>query len=149
MQIELRRLRKSYEPYRREAGYALGRDVCLIGVVLVILFAFLQKQEDAEGLYQAAMIAFPSMFVFLLFADTYIAALTLLEEKKVRYAARQVWIVRMKDAFSWTGRMFESVMIKLYPEDVRMEPYWLYAVTPTGEKFRLRCAAGRRKREAI
>ena len=37
MEIDLKKLHRSYEPYRRECGYVLVRDVCIMGAMLLVV----------------------------------------------------------------------------------------------------------------
>ena len=149
MEIDLKKLHRSYEPYRRECGYVLVRDVCIMGAMLLVVGIIFNTNED-QKFYFSVLVPFIVIFCFIgLMLEIYVALLTILEEKKICYVAKSVRILKVKDALSWTGRMLESAMTKLYPPDVQMEPYWIYLITPTGKKFRLRCAMGNRKWEAM
>ena len=84
----LKKLHRSYEPYRRECGYVLVRDVCIMGAMLLVVGIIFNTNED-QKFYFSVLVPFIVISCFIgLMLEIYVALLTILEEKKICYVAK-------------------------------------------------------------
>lgn len=138
---------KSYEPYYKESLHCLQVFV-LISLLLLIVFIVLYQSIGK-------IVIFP----YLLIESVYlcgdcllnhrITILSLIERKHLDWDCQNVTIVRICDDYSWSGRMWESVIPQLYPKALSVNRYKIVCETQDKKQLNLRAVMSGKKYQII
>ena len=129
-------LRRSYEPYRREAWHSFLIDLILSIGMAVVLF-LIQAHKTFPWLF----LAIPALLLLELFFNYFIVVLSWVEIRLHLFCEERIRLIRIKEEFVPSGRL-GSVLDKLYPKALLAERDILVVSTPDNRSMKLRCAFG-------
>ena len=136
MQVSEREVSRAYEPYRKEALYTF---VISIAVMIVCALVILPWGIDFPKVYIVLGIGYLGILLMEAVSIFRTALLSVIEKHRGCYVKAEIRMTRLHDEFIPSGK-YASIIPKLYPKELQVEPHKIKCVDADNNKLTLRSA---------
>lgn len=136
MQVSERELSRAYEPYRKEAWYTF---VTTTVVMIVCALVILPWGIHVPGVYLVLGIGYLGILLLEAVSIFRTALLSGIEMRRGLYVRVEIRMTSLRDEFIPSGK-YASIIPKLYPKELQVEPHKIKCVGADNNKLTLRSA---------
>jgi hypothetical protein len=139
--------KKAYEPYFREAGHCFANFI-LISILVAIVFLSI-TYATGDNVISAALFIVAFYLVLDAIFNYRLSFLAMYEKRKCDWEKQNLVIDKIISEDTWTARLGESVIYKLYPKELHVYRYKLICYNQSGDKVVLRAVMSAKKYRII
>lgn len=140
MDINLVRVKRSYEPYQRESAHCF-----FLAVVFSSIAFLLYGVCGGLRIWKGFLWFLIGYLIVELLTNGYLGLISPIELSKKAFVIDSLFIDKIEIAHSWSGHWGESIIPKLYPKQLRMQSYKVFCTSMDGKSIVLRIAMSQRK----